>query len=108
LRPDTAQYFPVMAYPGTETYNWAKENGFLETGDFRMWITDEGLHNCVIRNEHLTSRELVRFCDYARRDYYLRLEYIFYKLIQSLFNIEELKRNLLSFKNFFRHLIKRG
>jgi radical SAM superfamily enzyme YgiQ (UPF0313 family) len=108
LKPDTAQFFPVMAYPGTETYRWAKERGFLISENFRDWITEDGLHNCVIRTEHLTSEELVRFCDFARKDYYLRPEYIFRKLWQSLFNWQELKRNLLSFNNFFKHLIKRG
>lgn len=108
LKPDTAQYFPVMAYPGTETYNWAKEHDYLISDNFRDWITGDGLHNCVIRTKNLTDEELVRFCDFARRDYYLRPEYIFRKFWQSLFNWQEFKRNLLSFKNFFKHLIKRG
>ena len=44
LKPDTAQFFPLMVYPGTEAYTWAKENGYLETQDYSKWITAEGLH----------------------------------------------------------------
>ncbi len=25
LKPDTAQFFPLMVYPGTEAFDWAKK-----------------------------------------------------------------------------------
>jgi len=108
LNPDTAQFFPVMAYPGTEAYKWAKERGFLLSDNYRDWVTEEGLHNCVIRTEHLTPDELVHFCDYARRDFYIRPYYLFKKAVQSIFKFEEMKRNIIAFKNIFRHLVMRG
>lgn len=104
LSPDTAQFFPVMAYPGTEAYRWAKERGYLLADDFAKWCTPQGLHSTIIRTEHLTPDELVRFCDYARRIYYLRPRYWAYKLWQSLSRAEERRRNLKALRTFLRYL----
>lgn len=81
---DTAQFYPMMVYPGTEAYRQALESGNLLADSWRDWLTEEGLHNCVIRTESLSSAELVDFCDYARRRFYLRPSYILRKLWRSL------------------------
>ncbi len=106
LNTDTVQFFPIMVYPGTEAYEWAKQNNYLDTTDFSEWLTEEGWHKCVVSTEEVTSEELVEFCDQARIEYYLRPAYIWYKLVQSIKNPEEGKRNLKSFKTFFKYLIK--
>lgn len=108
LNTDTAQFFPLMVYPGTEAYEWAKKNDLLTTKEFPQWVTDEGLHSCVIRSKDQTSEELVRFCDQARRKYYLRPSYITSKVLQTLNNSNERKRIFKSAKRFVKFLIKRG
>lgn len=105
LKPDTAQFYPVMVYPGTEAYNWYKERGLIATDDFSKWITPGGLHNTVIRTEDLSSEELVRFCDYARRAFYLRPSYFLYKAKQVIKNPREIRRNAKAAKTFFKHLL---
>jgi anaerobic magnesium-protoporphyrin IX monomethyl ester cyclase len=107
LAPDTAQFFPLMVYPGTRAYNWAEENGYLTTSDFREWVTAEGLHNCVVSTEALTAEELVESCDYARRRFYLRPGYILRKAFQGVLHPSEGLRTFLSFKVFAKHLFKR-
>lgn len=104
LNPDTAQFFPIMIYPGTEDYTWFKEKGFLTSEDFSKWVTDKGLHNSVVSNPELTYKELVNFCDFARRKFYLRPRYLWLKLVQSLTKPSEAKRNLKAFKTFAKHL----
>lgn len=32
LNTDTAQFFPLIPYPGTEAYQWARENGYTKDG----------------------------------------------------------------------------
>ncbi|MGA1823528.1 MAG: B12-binding domain-containing radical SAM protein [bacterium] len=103
---DTCQFFPLMVYPGTEAYEWARENGYLLTEDFREWLTDEGLHNCVVSTPALSAQDLVEFCDYARRKYYLSPRYLTYKLIQSLKAPEEMKKTVKSAKTFFKYLLR--
>lgn len=57
--------------------------------------------------DDITSEELVDFCDYARKKYYLRPKYIFYKLKQSITNKDEFIRNIKGFKNIAPKLLKR-
>ncbi len=106
LNPDTVQFYPIMVYPGTEAYRWYKERNLIATDDFSKWLTHGGLHNTVIATQELSSEELVNFCDYARRSFYLRPQYLFYKLRQTLNNREERKRNLKSAKTFIKYLMK--
>lgn len=106
LLPDTVQFYPVMVYPGTEAYKWYNEKGLISTNDFSKWITPDGLHNTVIRTEELTGDDLVRFCDHARRKFYLRPAYILYKLKQLVLNPREIKRTLKAGRTFFKYLIK--
>ena len=106
LNPDTAQFYPVMVYPGTEAYEWYKQRGLISTDDFSKWITPGGLHNTVIRTESLSSEELVRFCDDARRTFYLRPSYFLYKAKQMMTNPKETKRNIKAAKTFVKYLFK--
>lgn len=106
LKPDTVQFYPVMVYPGTEAYEWYKERKLISTDDFSKWLTPKGLHNTVIRTEGLSSEELVKFCDDARRAFYLRPNYLFYKIKQSVKNPQEMKRNIKSARTFVQYLLK--
>lgn len=108
INADTCQFFPLMVYPGTKAYDWAKENGFLITEDYTKWLTEGGLHNCVINTEELSADELVAFCDYARKKYYLSMKYIFYKLAQMLKSPREIKKTFKSVKTFSKYLFKRS
>jgi anaerobic magnesium-protoporphyrin IX monomethyl ester cyclase len=105
LNPDTVQFYPIMVYPGTEAYEEYKKKGWLTTLDYTQWITQNGLHNCVVRNEALSPSELVRLCDLARRKFYLRPRYILYKLFQMLEKPTEIVRTAKAARTFFKHLI---
>ncbi len=67
LNPDTAQFFPLIPYPGTEAFIWAKENGYLKTLNMINGLTSDGLHECVLNLPNLSSEELLKFCDDARK-----------------------------------------
>jgi radical SAM superfamily enzyme YgiQ (UPF0313 family) len=106
LKPDTAQFYPVMVYPGTEAYEEYKQKGWLTASSYADWLTPEGLHNCVVRNEYLTSKELVRLCDYARRRFYLRPRYFGYRLGKALQDPAEIIRTAKAAKTFVKYLVK--
>jgi anaerobic magnesium-protoporphyrin IX monomethyl ester cyclase len=106
LSPDTVQFYPIMVYPGTEAYDWYRERGLIATNDFSQWLTPSGLHNTVVRSEDVSAEELVRFCDRARREFYLRPGYLLYKLKQTLTKPSEMRRNLKSARTFLRHLVR--
>jgi len=104
---DTCQFFPLMVYPGTAAYDWAKTNGYLQTEDYKQWLTLEGLHNTIISTPELSSKELVDFCDYARRKYYLNPGYILRKSAQVVFHPRELWKTLKAAKTFFKYLLRK-
>ncbi|MBU1044919.1 MAG: B12-binding domain-containing radical SAM protein [Candidatus Omnitrophica bacterium] len=105
--PDTVQFFPLMAYPGTKAYQWAKDNNLLKSEKYSDWVTKEGLHNCVLNLPNLTSQELVEWCDISRKKYYLSFRYLCYKTIQMILHPQEIKRTFRAmFK--FRKFLWRG
>ncbi len=106
LNTDTAQFFPLIPYPGTEAYDWAKKNGYIK-GTYEEYCKPDGTHNCVINLPNISSEELVNFCDEARRKYYLRPRYIFHRLYVGIKNPEDLKRSLKAFGNIKKYLFKR-
>ena len=107
LNPDTAQFFPLMVYPGTRAYQWAKDNSFIRADSYRDWLSKEGLHNCVLNTQSLTAAELVNFCDEARRKFYLRPQYIARKTADILMNPSEIRRTVKAAKVLLKHLVKR-
>lgn len=106
LTMDTVQYFPLMVYPGTEAYDWAQQNGYIKSKRYRDWLLEDGSHNCVISTPEVSSKELVDFCNYARKKFYLRPKYIFHKGIQCLTSKDDFVRTLKAFKIFKKHLLK--
>ncbi|MBN1256635.1 MAG: radical SAM protein [Planctomycetes bacterium] len=107
LCPDTAQFFPLMVYPGTKAYRWAQENRFLLSNDFKDWNTPEGLHNCVVSRPGLSNEDLVDFCDRARKEFYLRPSYILYRLGRLCVHpLEDGPRMWISLKQFLKFLLR--
>jgi len=104
LNTDSMQFYPLIPYPGTEAYEWAKKSGYLVSENFEDWNDSEGGHNCVISLPNLSAKEIVDFCNRATREYYLRPTYLWMKSKQMIFHPREIKRTLLSAKTFFRHL----
>jgi radical SAM superfamily enzyme YgiQ (UPF0313 family) len=106
LNPDTAQFYPLMVYPGTESYRWAKEAGYLKTEDYSKWLTAEGLHNTVLSRPDLSEIELLEICEKARKSFYIRPKYVVGKTIQVLKSPREAKRIVKSSKVLVKHIIK--
>jgi radical SAM superfamily enzyme YgiQ (UPF0313 family) len=105
LDPDTAQFYPLMVYPGTDAYEEARQSGRITAGSWREWLREDGTHNCVIRTEELTGDELVRFCNYARRKFYLRPSYMAGKLWRVIRDRDERHTLLKALGTFWKHLL---
>ncbi|WP_455611356.1 B12-binding domain-containing radical SAM protein [Cloacibacillus porcorum] len=107
LHMDTVQYFPLIVYPGTEAYEWAKRKKYITARSYDEWLTHEGMHNCVISTPEVSNNELVNFCNYARKEFYLRPSYFFMKICECLTNKDDLIRTWKSFKIFKQYLFKK-
>lgn len=105
LNTDTAQFYPLLPFPGTEAYKWAKENDYI-AGGYEDYIKEDGTINSLLNLPELTSEEMVEFCDNARKEYYLRPKYIMHRLWMGIKNIEDLKRTLKAFNKIKKYLFK--
>lgn len=103
---DTAQFFPLIPYPGTEAFEWAKENNYI-TGNYNEYCKEDGTLNCVLNLPEISAQELVDFCDYARKKYYLRPRYIFHRLYMGILHPSDLKRSLKAFGTIKKYLFKK-
>jgi radical SAM superfamily enzyme YgiQ (UPF0313 family) len=103
---ESAQFYPIMVYPGTEAYEWAKANGYLVTEDFSKWLTPEGWHNCVVSRPGLSAKQLVKLCDYARIKFYFRPRYFLKRMKLLVKNSNEIKRTLMASRTFFSYAFK--
>jgi len=105
LNPDTAQFYPLMVYPGLAAYEWVKQKGYLTTEDYSKWLTKEGWHNCVIDRPGLSGEELVKMCDQARLEFYLRPAYFFKRLKLLSKGKGEIKRIFKASNAFFKYIL---
>lgn len=106
LNTDTAQFFPLIPYPGTEAYEYNKRMGYLTIGDYEHYCGVDGTHNTVLSLPGISAQEMVDFCNYARKKYYLRPRYILHRLRVGLTNPDDLRRSLKAFSRLWKYLLK--
>lgn len=106
LRPDTAQFYPLMVYPGTDAYRSACQDGCLVPSEFRDWLKPDGTHNCVVRTSELSPEDLVEFCRKARRKFYLRPGYVLGKFLRTVGDRDEIRSVMLAMRTFRRHMFR--
>ena len=106
FKTDTAQFFPLIPYPGTEAFEWAKSNGYIN-GRYDEYCKEDGTLNCIISTPEISAREFVDFCAYARKKYYLRPWYICHRLWRGIFDFEDLKRSLKAFGKLKQTVFKK-
>jgi radical SAM superfamily enzyme YgiQ (UPF0313 family) len=105
MMDDTMQFFPLMVYPGTADYEWAKKENLLTVKDYSDYVTRDGCHNSTIKMYDMSAEEIRKWCDNARIKYYLRPKYILYKLAQQVRKPSEIRRTFKATKRFIKFLI---
>lgn len=105
LNTDTAQFFPLIPYPGTDAYNLARSNGYI-TLEYDQYCKEDGTHNTLLNLPGLSAEEMVEFCNLARKKYYLRVSYILHRLRVGLTDFDDLKRSLKAFSKLKKYLFR--
>ncbi|MBP1561957.1 MAG: radical SAM protein [Oscillospiraceae bacterium] len=105
LNTDTAQFYPLLPFPGTEAYMWAKSNGYIN-GTYSDYVKEDGTINSLLELPNLSGKEMVEFCDNARKKYYMRPRYILHRLWVGLHDWQDLKRSLKAFNKIKKFLFK--
>ncbi len=66
----------VTPFPGTEMYQWAKENGYLITEDPNEYLDEQGHQRSIVSYPELSNREIKETVDGILKSYYLSLSYV--------------------------------
>ena len=106
LKLDTVQFYPLMPFPGTEAYDWAVSQGYL-SGKYTDYLKEDGNHNTSMHIEDISAQELVDFCNYCRRRFYLRPWYIGHRIMMGIKSWDDLTRSLKAFGRFKEFLRKK-
>ncbi len=106
LKLDTAQFYPLMPFPGTEAYDWAVSQGYL-SGKYTDYLQEDGNHNTSMHVGDISAQELVEFCNHCRRKFYMRPWYIGHRIWMGIKDPADLKRALKSFGRFKEFLFRR-
>jgi len=99
LDPDIAVFNITTPFPGTEMFDWAKENGYLLTRDWAKY----DLSGCIMRLPTLEPEKIERFYRKAYRRFYMRPGYLIRRLFK-IRNFTELQMNIRSFLSMARGL----
>ena len=73
LGPDYAQFSILTPYPGTEIYEEAKREGLILTENYEEYTAGKP----ILKNFHLTPREISRLLKYCYLRFYMRPGFIF-------------------------------
>jgi len=78
INPDYVNFHIATPFPGTELYDYAKNNNLLVSNN---WDDYEEEGSAVIRTETMTPEQLVKYQKYAMNSFYLRPKYILKELL---------------------------
>ncbi len=103
LPVDTVQFSGVCAYPGTEYYNWVRENGYLVPQDWPQWVDENLEQRAIISFPQLSVDEINDLVDQGLKEFYLRPGQMLRMLrnIRSWADVKTKLHGLMSFVDYF-------
>jgi radical SAM superfamily enzyme YgiQ (UPF0313 family) len=105
LNPDMAFFQQAVPFPGTEFYNWAKENGYLKAKDWSEWLDKNGNLDSIVSYPNLDNKQIKKARDDFNSKFNLSPTHLIGQHIHSL-NWNEQKRLLNLEKDYLLYLIK--
>ncbi|MFC1623879.1 B12-binding domain-containing radical SAM protein [Candidatus Omnitrophota bacterium] len=102
LSIDTVQFSGLCPYPGTDFYNWCRENGYLIAKSWDEWVDDNGEQRTIIDFPHLSCEAMNKAIDASLYSFYLRPRYIFSQIFRpkSFYDIRARLKGLFNFINY--------
>ena len=106
VRPDILQVSVASPFPGTEFYEWCRENEYLLTDDPNEYLDEQGHQKAIISYPDLINEEMVKEVDGILKGYYMSLNYVPLALRQVFRRngFDEFRRLLHSMKMFMGYI----
>ena len=108
LKPDLMQLSVATPIPGTEFYQWARDNGFLLIDDLEQSLDEDGNQKPVISYPELNSEDISRYINKGLKQYYLNPSYvpIAVKRLLRKNGLSEMRSTAKAAKAFLRYAVK--
>lgn len=109
VKPDILQISVATPFPGTQFYDYCKQNGYLLTDNLSSYLDKEGHQIAIISYPGLDNVTMTQEVDKILKDYYFSLNYIPIALNQIFREkgLDELGRIWFSAKMFFQYAMRR-
>ncbi|MCG6917998.1 MAG: B12-binding domain-containing radical SAM protein [Deltaproteobacteria bacterium] len=101
LPMDTVQFSGICAYPGTEIYQQARQNGSLVPETWREWVDENWEQVTVLDYPGLNKEEIDQLIDRGLREFYLRPSQMI-RMAIGIRTQDDLRRKLYGFKMFIQ------
>jgi radical SAM superfamily enzyme YgiQ (UPF0313 family) len=103
LPVDTVQFSGVCVYPGTEYYNWVRENGYLVPEDWPQWVDANLEQRAIIDLPQLPVDDINALVDQGLKEFYLRPSQMVRMLgnIRSWADVRTKAHGLIGFVDYF-------
>lgn len=76
IKPNIVQFAVATPIPGTEFYDYVKENGFLLADDLEESLDKDGFQKCIVSYPEFTKEDIENYVDRGLKEYYLSPSYI--------------------------------
>jgi len=109
VKPDILQVSVASPFPGTEFYQWCRENGYLVTDDPNEYLDGEGHQRSIVSYPWLSNEEITKTVDEILNGYYLSAGYIplAFRQVFRRHGLDELRRLAYSTRMFLGYAFRR-
>jgi radical SAM superfamily enzyme YgiQ (UPF0313 family) len=106
VKPNIAQFAVATPIPGTEFYDYVKENNYLLVDDLEESLDEEGFQKCIVSYPEFTNEDIENYVDRALKEYYLSPSFIpiAMKNVLRKNGLHELKVMVMSAKVFYGYM----
>jgi len=106
VKPNIVQFAVATPIPGTEFYNYVKENNYLLIDDLEESLDKDGFQKCIISYPEFTKGDIENYVDRALKEYYLSPSFIPVAIRNILRKngLHELKGMIKSARVFLRYM----
>ena len=106
IKPNLVQFAVATPIPGTEFYDYVKENNYLLVDDLEESLDEEGFQKCIVSYPEFTNEDIENYVDRALKEYYLSPSFIpiAMKNVLRKNGLHELKVMVMSAKVFYGYM----
>lgn len=109
VKPHVLQVSVASPFPGTEFYEWCRENGCLVTDDPNEYLDGEGHQRSIVSYPWLSNEEITEAVDEILKGYYLSAGYVplAFRQVFRRHGLDELRRLAYSARMFLGYAFRR-